>query len=955
MSTLLRVFLRQTFSPNLDPVVCAYIETVLLVIKQRGGFTAAPSANSIDLPEQNLLVHVLNRLLTIWNLMPFLGAAFTPSDDEKRILCLSLTLNPCSVWQPGGEGLSSSEITQIRKQYRTIGDHFNFDAFWENWCKYLNEIVYLTQNISPKAAKKPTLKIPLARLNLLLRPLLEFGAICAQLTDPADLVTQSQGDFLHERLQTLGIRRKLIYHRSRNYMGLLTQSIHHAVMRFVADLDWRPILFFAQGIIYLAPEDSELPDCTKLQPFLWEQVSQQLSDRVLQGKVGFKRDGKGLKAAPQTLELFSPAQLIRNLPQIIQSYVRNDKDPATPKRLKKLNLSTAEQELLTLGADLRADRLAEFIILVQKEFFKSCPEFIAWMLEALNLQSIINPELIELQSGGVNLGWYYAAAQYVANNPTLDYSNNLQELAERLASWAEAKRLLPNHASSTREVFYDYVTQYLDIQGWDTPTPSFARELAGYVQAKTKAAKQPICSLSSGEFASEDQMDSVVLFKPQQYSNKNPLGERQIKRGISKIWALEMLLRQAAWSVPASKLEERHPVFLYIFPASLYAPQVAAVLQQLIKEIQGVNLWQVRRHWLTNDMNIQSLQTFPWLKLDQASSEPSELEHSKDFSFVAINYTLAKDRTRTESWVEPAFWALALPMLLGVKVVATSSSVPPFQNSSDLQECARLDGPADFWSMLSLPTTLHFNNWINGRVQTLAKVLNRLMIVYSLHLDVRSDPPDACWNVLNATVQDLLADILNIFQLAAERLRRDNAKHKLTPEEVHRFWHYAQVWAGDDVEMQNKLKVTQHLASEYYKFYRVSPHASSHSILLPLSKALEQILAVPADWDNEEIINQGAGQLKDALDRQEIYKRPLMTNKAIDYEIRQSQEMDAIQIFMTTCVNQLFGEMCRGDRSLLQENRNRIKAGVEFAYCQLALQERQAKANSKQGDEHEYS
>jgi CRISPR type I-D-associated protein Csc3/Cas10d len=65
------------------------------------------------------------------------------------------------------------------------------------------------------------------------------------------------------------------------------------------------------------------------------------------------------------------------------------------------------------------------------------------------------------------------------------------------------------------------------------------------VSAKTKVAKQPICSLSSGEFASEDQMDSVVLFKPQQYSNKNPLGGRQLKRGISKIWSLEMLLRQA--------------------------------------------------------------------------------------------------------------------------------------------------------------------------------------------------------------------------------------------------------------------------------------------------------------------------------------------------------------------------------------------------------------------------
>jgi CRISPR-associated protein Csc3 len=95
--------------------------------------------------------------------------------------------------------------------------------------------------------------------------------------------------------------------------------------------------------------------------------------------------------------------------------------------------------------------------------------------------------------------------------------------------------------------------------------------------------------------------------------------------------------------------------------------------------------------------------------------------------------------------------------------------------------------------------------------------------------------------------------------------------------------------------------------------------------------------------------------LKDALDRQEIYKRPLLLDKSIDYEVRQLQEIEAIQTFMTTCVKQVLGEMCKGDRALLQEQRNRIKAGVEFAYRQLALQEKQAKANQKQGGESEYS
>jgi CRISPR-associated protein Csc3 len=41
---------------------------------------------------------------------------------------------------------------------------------------------------------------------------------------------------------------------------------------------------------------------------------------------------------------------------------------------------------------------------------------------------------------------------------------------------------------------------------------------------------------------------------------------------------------------------------------------------------------------------------------------------------------------------------------------------------------------------------------------------------------------------------------------------------------------------------------------------------------------------------------------------------------------------------MTTCVNDLFLGLYKGDRALLQENRNRIKSGAEFAYRWLALQ-----------------
>lgn len=140
------------------------------------------------------------------------------------------------------------------------------------------------------------------------------------------------------------------------------------------------------------------------------------------------------------------------------------------------------------------------------------------------------------------------------------------------------------------------------------------------------------------------------------------------------------------------------------------------------------------------------------------------------------------------------------------------------------------------------------------------------------------------------------------------------------------------------------MKLIEELVQQYRRFYQVKVTESSHTILLPISKALEIILTVPQQVDYEDLILQGAGQLKDALDRREVYNRPLLMDKSVDYATRQAQELTAIHTFMSTCVHELFGKLYKYDRALLQENRNRIKSGAEFAYRWLALQEKQSQS-----------
>jgi CRISPR-associated protein Csc3 len=141
------------------------------------------------------------------------------------------------------------------------------------------------------------------------------------------------------------------------------------------------------------------------------------------------------------------------------------------------------------------------------------------------------------------------------------------------------------------------------------------------------------------------------------------------------------------------------------------------------------------------------------------------------------------------------------------------------------------------------------------------------------------------------------------------------------------------------------MQIIEKLVKQYRVFYQPSLGESSHTILLPLSKTLEIILSVPQQIDTKDLIFEAAGQIHNALDRQEVYKRPIIMDKSIEKPLREEKELIAIHEFITTCVNELFIELYQKDRALLQENRNRIKSGAEFAYRWLALQEKTAKSS----------
>jgi len=971
MTTLLQTLLNTTLPEDSDPILQDYFETVLPSMEQHYGTLSALGGNDpqfCDRPDQNLCVHCLNALLIAWNLSKYLPDSL--DEQEQYLLCLGITLHDYNKYCHGnGEAAPMAyEIPEILQLCEELGNKLNFTAFWNDWQLSLVDIAYLAQNTQFKSETNPFptnweecghFTADPRRLKKL-RHLLGFGDIAVHMQDAGDIVTTTRGDRLREHLKYLGLARELRYHRLRDTIGILTNAIHNATMESVRDLGWEPLLFFAQGVVYLVPKDADTANREALVQPLWTKVSGLLAQKMFDGDVGFKRDGKGLKVSPQTNELIEPAMLIRGLPKVVINRVQNAKNPATPKRLQKLRelgkLTEEEYTKIENFANLSADRLAELILVVQREFFADVLEFNAWILEYLGFNEVLAPEEVAIVLGGVNYGWYRVAAHVVAQHRTWDdrdLENYLVELAEAIATWAEEHSYLPEHESPTREVFAEYLDRYLDLSGWPTSLADFEGEVERYAIAKTRQAKQPICALSSGEFLSEDQMDSVVLFKPQQYSNKNPLGGRKIKRGISKIWALEMLLRQSLWSARAGKFEDEQPVFLYLFPAYVYAPQVIKALRILSQDVsKNLNLWEVAKRWnnmLSDKKNSwlsevavsETLQGIDWIVTDSeagrfANSPLAWRYDAGDLPFVATIFTKTRGKTTTDAWIQPLFLALALSRLLGVRVSVTSSNVPLYASDRDFLGSVQIDGAANFWTLLARSPT----QGACVRVQEIEGLLKRLLVVYSLHLENRSNPPDARWHDLKRTVQEVTTDVLNVFAIAESGLR--DKKRDAKPAEVRRYWRFAEIWSEDDSEMQEKLEFMRDLVASYRTFYQVRLTDSSHAILLPLTKVLGTILAIPPHIHPSDVIAQAAGQLKDAIDRQPAYTRPLILDKSVPYEERLMQELQAIHAFTRLCVEDLFGKQYKGDRALLQENRNRIKSGAEFAYRMLSLEASEA-------------
>jgi CRISPR-associated protein Csc3 len=927
--------------------------------------TADDYAHFEHLPDQSLATHLINGAFAGYRLAALLPEHLAWDTELWNLWTLGFVLHDYG--KARGVNVPASKLDTARAICRKLGEELQFEEFFPGWADYLDDIVFLAQNTQTVrgANLNPRDYATRRRLNQLDPPrlLASFADVLVHVTEPRDVAARSAETDrptnvnLQAKLQLLlGSENapRLAYHQMAETRGLLSNVLHNAAQEVLTQHDFKPYLYFADGMVYLAPQNSQARvSIEEVVESAWQAISKAL---LSSPTFGIDRDGKGLKVASPLYEFLDVAGLIAAGRTYLVQRV-SARNSSAAERLEKFGAVDPG-----LARDFRVDWLGEFLAYLRRDIARvllpGAKDITAFLLHYLELNEVVSADEAERQSGGVPLGWYYAAAHYVTRHPTLapeDVERLMQQLGVAFLEELRRQGLSAQSASALRAALADYAAKTLDIDGaafsGAEGTTPFASELTSYVG--NKASNRPVCSLCSSPYENEEQAVTVVLFKPQQYSNKNRLGGSQVVRGICPICSLEMLLRQATQDATAGKLQDQKAIYLALYPAYFFTPEIAALLQQYLDRLKDLRLYlgaesllgYLRRASQEGKLDLEHLSRYEQFLADEDDDALGQIKRRtirlprfsqkalSGLALLPLTPSLS-DATDTEAWVLPAFYALALPLLLNVKVVASASFVPLYTTAAAFRETVILDSMH--------PVVQQALGTDRLRIDELIPKLKRLLSFYDLHTDVFAKDFDAHWGQLGAVVRDVLTDSYNVFAYYDRRRRADsepkgrgkankatNGGNESSREGIPRWEQQKYMDIYDTLGGEEDMGIVGNLVNGYASFYRAQFDKldSSSSVVKPLSTAIDTTLNTPPHLAEDDLVEIIGGELYGLMER-------VRAQQADGFDPTHSQEVsrERIRDFASLFVYDLFFKLCGGDRAILREQANRLRSAARFCY-----------------------
>lgn len=901
-------------------------------------YTEKDYANFSKLADQSMATHLLNGIFAAMRLAEKLPPNKALTEDERRLWILGYVCHDYT--KIYGVKVAAADIPVIRELLERLGALLNFEPFLPQWREYLGDVAFLAQNTQTKEGSNLDISLFKVRADKValdnMRFLSSVADVLVHVKSPSEVVIspperQTAENIREKMISLFGAQRtpRLTYHKLTEVRGLLSNVVNNAVMEALKTQSCEPFLFFPNGVVYLTDLDTKLsPDAESLRAKIWFSIAEILTSDE---EIGVKRSGTGMKVNPAIYELVDFQTLMR-IGQKATLGIGNSKavERFTEEQLRQGNLVT----------DLRTDRLAEFIIFLKRRIFEELfpktdgvPEM---LLSALGLQGKMTRKETEYQNGGVLLGWWYAAALYLSEHNRMD-EYQLAELMDGLRKAAEefveTKQLTPVVKSTLADSFTNYLQSILEIDGkaiQESGPLSLQKEFSQYLELK--ARNKPVCSLCSTPYESIQQPETVVLFKPQQYTNKMPLGSSKMPpRGICPICMVEMMLRMVQQRAPGKGFQDQKPIYFWLYPTYFFTTETAHVVRSYLGQLKDLDFFDLRKYLHTRGFTTSALLEYPGFVVQKdddhawgiVRQDYDQHDMSALFSFALRPF--GKDTSDTDSWVIPAFYALALPLLLDVKVVVTTSFVPLFGSGADFQETAVLDAPHQF--------TRYALGKDRFRVNELPEAVIRLLRLYDLHLDVFAETTKLHWPQINALVKGIVTDPNYIFFYYDHKKRKESNQGDFTSSAtIERYLATYYTLGG-----QKNMGLIGELVDAYAAFYRGRKLDSAYAVLKPLSEAADAVIDSDPKTEKDDLILLAAGAIGDLMERVWDKKADgwdpiVMVKSDQPYPARigtsRQKQMDFARLF----VEKTFYGYCDGDRGLLRERLNRLRSAARFYY-----------------------
>lgn len=930
------------------------------------------------LADQSMRAHLINGLFPVLHVAQALqnwGAPQFRAYDEKtrRIFIAGYVLHdylkfPASEQElqathlgaPGAHW--SDRVAQLEELFTTWCDRLGLDRFLSpigGAAPWLQDLIYVASNTQVRwGTLRNTSLLERLRLGRVQLDLAE------QLSRLADLLSyvirtppQATSEIIHRELSIVsdGMAR-LTYHHLADNRGILTNFIHNAAIRELEHPFRRPLLFAPSGVIYLenVQHAPALPDVSHIVEHTIAQIRSLAGSRLAESKAGFKRDGKGLKYADFYWWFFDLPGMLR---LSVDAAFRLIRTTSTEKRYEKIRAGAWLPEPVDwdLPQDMRVDLLAEWCYLAEKLAKAVLPDFPAdaFLLNAMGLNAVkatFDQVPRDNRAGGVGYHWFLAAGNFIKSNPQLspaDLEQMLRDLADRLGEAINrlGSALIPANAQDAWNDLRVYLAQILTLGGQAQKVDlrqAVQVELDRYSKAKLQRGSAKVCALCSSSLKIDKQQEAAVLFQPQVFSNKMPLGGVGAIRNICSICSLEMMLRlnlmnRAFFS--GAKFEQRRMRYLYIYPMYFFTPETLRVVRRVLETLGRVRLADIRRQLVPQggqvDFSPSVLQRLQEVLLTpELADDPSKgiylqlrFPPTEPVTFCFIGIPPGRDAKDAEAWVLPALLSLLLPLCMDIKVVASESGVPLLLEADEISETVFLDAPH--------PAIQYVTRKARLNIDEVLPTLQRLLAAYFIHIDANASQGkgryDYRWQALPGVTRNLSVSPLYVFYYLKKSLR-NGGKDLPASYKVAEYLCYL-ACLGEDPMTNHARQLTQ----LYRQFYRAK-NWNSNSILQPITKTARVILdADPRLFGTPESLEEAVyGELHAFIER--AYQEKLAFPPA--GSTREGQQA-AMREFARYFVHKIFYEVFRGDRSALRGKQlNLLKNACEVVYLDESAKDR---------------